>query len=174
MTIHPPRLISSIDGLGLNTTKTMRRISDQVSIGTEIWNELEKPWVEGNAIIAKPGYRWITKWEIGKPYIITKYHDEKGALIAIYCDVTRPVKVIDGGFEFIDLYLDVWQIPGKDPVVLDENELQDAIVAGYISTNEAHEAEQVANKIIDNIKNNPNFQKVRNILGHSLKSQQLK
>jgi predicted RNA-binding protein associated with RNAse of E/G family len=157
MTLHPPRLISSIEGLGLNTTKTMQRISDQVSIGTEVWNDLEKPWAEGETIIALPGYKWVTKWEVGKPYIITKYHDEKDALIAIYCDVTRPVKAIEGGFEFIDLYLDVWQIPGKEPIVLDEDELQDAIIAGYLNTGEAHKAERIAKEIIINIKNSPDF-----------------
>jgi predicted RNA-binding protein associated with RNAse of E/G family len=157
MALHPPRLISSTKGLGLNTTKTMHRVNDRVSIGTEIWNELEKPWTEGDTIIALPGYRWVTKWEIGKPYIITKYHDEKGSLIAIYCDVTQPVRAVEGGFEFIDLYLDVWQIPGQEPVILDEDELQDAITAGYLNANEAHEAERIAKEIIINIKISPDF-----------------
>ena len=157
MAIHPPRLISSVKGLGLNTTKTMLRISEHIFIGTEVWNELKEPWAEGNIIIAKPGYKWITKWEVGKPYIITKFYDGQDILIAIYCDVTRPVKSVNNGFEFIDLYLDVWQIPGQEPTILDQDELQDAVIAGYVDTDEADKAKQVANEIIDNIKNNLSF-----------------
>lgn len=47
MTLHPPKHISSIEGLGLNTTKTMKQINNTVSIGTEIWNELDIPRQEG-------------------------------------------------------------------------------------------------------------------------------
>lgn len=95
---------------------------------------MKEPWVEGSTIIAEQGYIWKTKWEVGKPYVITKFQDAASNLIAVYCDVARPVEVIEGGFTFVDLYLDVWQVVGKDAVILDENELQDAVEAEYVST----------------------------------------
>lgn len=157
MTLHPPKNISSIEGLGINTTKTMRRINEYVSIGTEVWNEMKEPWSEGVTIIAEPGYIWTTKWEAGKPYIITKFQDAKGNLIAIYCDVARPVREIEGGFTFVDLYLDVWQLNGQKPIVLDKDELEDALNAGYITKDEAENTTEIAKDLIANLNNNQNF-----------------
>ena|ERR1700683_1492648 len=105
MSLHRPKLISSIEGLGLNTTKSMRYKSKAVAIGTEVWNELEKPWQEGDIVIARPGYKWVTRWEVGKPYIINKFYDDKGMLVAIYCDVSRPVRLIEGGGSNLTIYI---------------------------------------------------------------------
>ncbi len=137
MHIHPPRRISSVEGLGINTTKKLEWVSDTLAFGTETWGELEKPWQQDETIIALAGYVWRTRWEVGKPYIINKYLDEKGKLVGIYCDICRPVEKVGEGLAFDDLYLDVWQIPGHDPVLLDEDELEGAIKVGYISQEEA-------------------------------------
>jgi predicted RNA-binding protein associated with RNAse of E/G family len=163
MTLHPPKHISSIVGLGLNTTKMMRRINNRISIGTEVWNDMQEPWREGETIIAEPGYIWTTKWEVDKPYIITKFQDADSNLIAIYCDVARPIKAVGNGFTFTDLYLDVWQIPGQEPVVLDEDELKAAVKAGFINSNEASEACRVANELVAKLKNDPGFLKFSTI-----------
>lgn len=159
MTLHLPRNISSTEGLGINTTKSMRHISERVSIGTEIWNSMKEPWKEGTTIIAEPGYVWTTKWELDKPYIITKFQDTAVNLIAIYCDVSRPVQAIGDGYTFTDLYLDVWQVPGQEPRILDEDELKHAVEASYISPEEADEARRIANDLIISLKNDPEFLK---------------
>lgn len=152
MSLHRPRLISSIEGLGLNTAKSMEYKSKTVAIGTEVWNELEKPWKEGDTIIARPGYKWVTRWEAEKPYIINKFYDDSDNLIGIYCDVARPIRLIEGGFEFDDLYLDVWQATGEPIKILDEDELQDALQAGYITMSEADEAQRVAEELVKLLK----------------------
>lgn len=157
MTLHPPKLITSTEGLGVGTTKTMRKVNDHISIATEVWNTMKEPWAEGATIIAKPGYVWETKWEVGKPYIITKFYDAAANLVAIYCDVSRPVQKTEGGFSFVDLYLDVWQPTGQEPVILDEDELEEAVRARYITPEEADEARDVARQLVNNLKNNPNF-----------------
>lgn len=156
MALHPPKQISSTEGLGVNTTKTMRRISDRVSIGTEVWNDMEEPWREGDTIIAMPGYVWTTKWELDKPYVITKFHDTAAHLVGMYCDVARPIQASGEGFIFTDLYLDVWQIPGKEAIILDEDELADAVNAAYITPDEAEEARRVARVIATSL-NDPEF-----------------
>lgn len=152
MSLHRPKLISSIEGLGLNTTKSMKYRSKTVAIGTEVWNELEKPWQEGEIVIARPGYKWVTRWEAGKPYIINKFYDVTGNLIGTYCDVARPVRLIESGFEFDDLYLDVWQAEGKPISILDEDELQEALGAGFITKSEADEAQRVAEELVELLK----------------------
>ncbi len=144
MNLHPPKRISSTEGLGLNTTKKLDWVSETIAYGTEIWGKLEKPWRQDETIIALPGYVWRTRWEVGKSYIINKYLDNNGKLVGIYCDICRPVEKNENGLAFDDLYLDVWQLPGQDPVILDEDELEEAISTGYINSEEADIARQNA------------------------------
>lgn len=153
--LHPPKYISSFKGLGVNTTKTMRRMSDTISIGTETWNAMNEPWREGEIIIAKPGYTWVTKWEVGAPYVITKFYDHEENLIGIYCDISRPVKKIEDGFSFVDLYLDVWQPVDEKPMILDEDELNEAVKLEYISHDEAESARKTATALVNVLMSGP-------------------
>lgn len=147
MHIHPPRRISSVEGLGVNTTKQLEWSSDRLAFGTETWGEMEKPWKQDKTIIALPEYVWRTRWEVDKPFIINKYFDNNGKLVGIYCDICRPVEKVENGLAFDDLYLDVWQVPGRMPIILDEDELEKAKKAGYISSEEAVTARQCAEKM---------------------------
>lgn len=147
MSLHPPRRISSAEGLGFNTTKQLKWISDTLAHGTETWGELEKPWQQDETIIALPGYVWRTRWEVGKPYIINKYLDNNGKIVGIYCDICRPVERVGNGLAFDDLYLDVWQVPGSDPIILDEDELEEAISTSYVSQEEATTARRHAEEV---------------------------
>src|SRR5687768_7395395 len=133
MSLHPPKHISSIEGLGLNTIKQLDYKDDNKAVATETWGKLEKSWSESGTIIAEEGYKWVTDWEAGRPYIVTKFLDEKGEITGVYCDISRPVERVEGGFTFDDLYLDVWMVPGQEPVILDEDELKEAVEAEYIT-----------------------------------------
>jgi predicted RNA-binding protein associated with RNAse of E/G family len=159
MSLHPPKRISSIIGIGLpNTTKQLDYYSPVAAIGTEIWNDMSEPWREGSVIIAQPGYIWKTKWQAGKPYTINKFYDDQQQLVATYCDVARPTEAVDGGFEFDDLYLDIWWIPGHEAIVLDEDELEAALEAGYITQKEANAARLIADHILEMIhRHDPEF-----------------
>lgn len=128
-------------------------MSDTLAIGTEVWNELDEAWKEGDTVIARTGYKWVTRWEVGKPYVINKFYDDVDSLIGIYCDVTRPVRLIDGGFEFDDLYLDVWEVAGKSIVILDEDELENALRADYITADETDEARRISQELVVLLKN---------------------
>jgi predicted RNA-binding protein associated with RNAse of E/G family len=146
--IHSPKRIVSYEGLGLNTAKDMEFLTDTLAIGTETWSKLETPWQEGETIIANEGYVWRTRWEAGKPYLVTKFYNATGEEVGIYCDVARPVERIAGGFAFDDLYLDVWQVPGNPPVLLDEDELAEALEAGYINQTDADVAFATARQLL--------------------------
>lgn len=75
MPTHPPKHISSMEGLGLNTTKQTKFIDENKAVGTEVWDELEKPWTES------------------------------GGLVGVYCGICSPVERVEGGFTFDDMYL---------------------------------------------------------------------
>jgi|GEM_PF-2565806 len=146
--IHSPKRISSSGGLGLNTKKELEFLSDTLAIGRETWGKLAVPWQEGGTIIAEEGYVWHTRWEAGKPYIITQFCNASGQEVGVYCDVAKPVQRVTDGFEFDDLYLDVWRVPGEKPVVLDEDELAEALVAGYVTQKEVDEAYLVVRELL--------------------------
>lgn len=147
MSLHPPKRISSGEGLGLNTKKKLDFVNETLAFGTETWGDLEKPWQQDDTIIALPGFVWRTRWEVGKPYIINKYLNERGELVGIYCDICRPVEKEGDGFAFDDLYLDVWQIPGEEPTILDEDELVESVRAGFLSEEEANTTREIAVQI---------------------------
>lgn len=154
--IHPPKLISSASGLGLPNTIKNRTVISPTKIETsELWQEMEKPWAESGVIIANPGYTWKTTWEAEKNFIITHFYNEKGALVGTYCDICSPIIALEGEFAFYDWYLDVWQEAGKPPVILDENELQEAEIAGFISTTDAATARKVAQQLVEMLYNLP-------------------
>jgi predicted RNA-binding protein associated with RNAse of E/G family len=58
---------------------------------------------------------------------------------------------VDGGFEYDDLYLDVWQVPGHQPELLDEDELEEAVAAGYVTKGDAAEARRVAKQVMQTL-----------------------
>lgn len=157
MTIHKPRELSSKIGLGLNTIKSLHWINDRLAFSTEKWGIIDKPWQQDNTIIARNGFIWKTRWEEGKSYLITKYFDEKNKLIGTYVDICRPVKTVKKSFKTTDLYLDVWQLSGHSPIILDEDELNESVKANYLNKREAEKAIKVAEMICVELSTKPDI-----------------
>lgn len=154
--LHRPKLVKSTEGIGLpENTRSLAFFSDSLALGVEVWNKVDDPWHQDDIVTALPGYKWLTIWEAGKPYVITKYYDDKANLIGVYCDICRPVERVDSGFEFFDLYLDVWMVPGQAPVILDEDELKEALEAGYVTKTEADQASLVAQVLVRTLTDHP-------------------
>lgn len=151
MVIHKPKRIRSSAGLGLYTQKKMEYYSANVGISTEVWGPLDEVWKEGDTIIADEGYLWRTKWEIGKHYIITKMYDMNRNLVGVYADICRPVERDGKGFVFDDLYLDVWHVPGQAPIILDIEELKEAVKLHYVAESEARYAYNQAKSLTERL-----------------------
>lgn len=150
--VHNLKFISSDKGLGLpgNTIEREFKSSD-VLITTETWGQMDNFWSESGVVIAKPGYKWITKWVKGNNYISTKILDEKGGVVAFYFDVCSPIAVSKGVFSFYDWYIDVWYPTGSNPVILDEEECKAALNEGYLSKNDFDVAITTGKYIVENI-----------------------
>lgn len=68
----------------------------------------------------------------GAHHDIGRFHSPDGELTALYANVLTPV-VIDGDeWRTTDLFLDVLLEPGRAPVVLDEEELEEAVAKGWV------------------------------------------
>jgi len=153
--IHSPKHVLSVNGKGLpNTLKVVKPLSSTSMLLEETWQDMEKPWNQGEIITAKPGYKWISKWEEGKNYVIDKVIDEKGNLVAIYCDICAPVKKIAEGYEFEDWYLDVWQPVNQKPQLLDEDELEAALKSGYLTQEQVSIARKTAEYLLNYLEKN--------------------
>ena len=68
-------------------------------------------------------------WE-DRSYNVYHWRDAKGETILIYFNVSRDTKVGSDKVEWLDLVVDVALIPGKDPVVLDEEEIPENMIEG--------------------------------------------
>jgi len=148
MSIHAPSFESSVIGLGPNTEKIIKYLDENNAVTEETWGELVRPWKIGDTIIADKDFFWKTRWSRSSEFVTTKFFDQNRDLVGIYCDVTRPVVQIPGGFSYVDLYIDVWKEPGVNPVLLDEDELDQAESEGVISATEAKRARKVARHVL--------------------------
>jgi len=150
MAIHKPKLESTEVGLGLpNTTKQLGYQTKNHATLTETWNEMPNgAWHQGEITIAEPGYTWVSDWETGRPYVRVQFFNASRELVGTYVDITWPVRRVEHGFEYDDLYLDVWQVPGQQPQLLDADELEEAVAAGYVSGIDAAEAYKIADQVV--------------------------
>src|SRR3989304_8493987 len=105
---HKPKFIKSNQAYGPKTNSlTSQDVSESICNVTEVWNGLLKsPWKIGDVVIAQDKYKWITKWEKGKNYLITKFINENGELIGYYYDISSRIQKIDDHFQAYDWYLD--------------------------------------------------------------------
>jgi predicted RNA-binding protein associated with RNAse of E/G family len=143
--IHPPKKMISAVGLGLTSLgNTSEFLGNDVIITTKQWEEIEKHWTQGDTVIAQEGYKWITSWELNKPYLLTKILDAQNNLVGIYCDICSPVQREGISFICYDWYLDVWKTATKPSELLDEDELASALEQNYLTPKEAQIAKATA------------------------------
>ncbi len=80
---------------------------------------------------------------------IARFHAADGTLTGIYANVLTPV-VIDGPvWHTSDLFLDLWWPRGSDPVLLDEDEFDQAFGREQIDPDTARRARQEADALLD-------------------------
>jgi len=151
MSIHSPSFESSIVGLGDNTRKSMRILDDGTGIGTEDWLDIPNPWKIGDVVIAEKDYQWITHWVPNREFVVTQFFNPERKSIGVYCDITRPVKRIDGGFSYEDIYLDVWKQEGQTAKLLDEDELVAGVEANFLTRHEANRALRIAGYLLSDL-----------------------
>lgn len=71
---------------------------------------------------------WIANW----------CHLDGADVVAI--DISRPPTFADGGWEYIDLEVDLYKDSAGRNLIADEDEFEDAILAGWINQHEADQA----------------------------------
>lgn len=64
-----------------------------------------------------------------RPYNLLESYDAGGALSEIYVHIASPAQVVDGELHYTDYELDVARRTGERPIVLDEDEFEQAVTA---------------------------------------------
>ena len=97
---------------------------------------------------------------IDRPYSLLEFYSDKNALTGYYFDLSLPAKIIDNSVIILDIKLDFFILPNKkDYILLDEDELDDAIEKKLFSQDELLICNQTKDFIIRMIENN-NFDSI--------------
>ena len=123
------------------------------AIGLLTFTGLEKPEtvssIRGEMCIADNGYQWLELVpENGHWALTAMFHDD--ALFEQYVDITLENVVSgDGNAVFTDLLLDVVVLKDGKPVLLDEDELEEALAGGVVSQEQYDLARCTADQIVN-------------------------
>jgi predicted RNA-binding protein associated with RNAse of E/G family len=105
--------------------------------------------------LADAGFAWMTHFPHGAHHTVTTMYDAAGQVIQWYIDICRAHGVDEADVPwFDDLYLDIVVYPDGRVVVLDEDELDAALVAGAITQEDHDLAWHEARQLLDRIERN--------------------
>jgi predicted RNA-binding protein associated with RNAse of E/G family len=103
--------------------------------------------------LADAGYLWMQHFPQGERFVVTTMFDDKSRVIQWYIDVCKTQGVTDQDVPwFDDLYLDVIVRPTGEVMLVDEDELEEALSQHKISRRDAENAKRTAAYIMRLIK----------------------
>ena len=145
-----------------NTVNHGKNEYQQKRVDNELFNgyvslvkiiNVEHPWIvsddEETRCILDENYHWLEIYPDNKNYAITAMFNTENKVVEWYFDMTKYNGIEDGIPYIMDLYLDlVFKSNGKW-IVLDEDELQDALETNDITKEDFDLAYKTMNEIIE-------------------------
>lgn len=111
--------------------------------------EIERPSVVAKATILEPGSPIVWFTFPGAHHDIGRFHLADGTHTGLYANVLTPVAGLETGeWETTDLFLDVWLPVGGRATLLDEAELDDALMRGWVDAAAAEAARAEALRLL--------------------------
>ncbi len=98
--------------------------------------------------IANNNYKWLEFYDYKSKIKLTTMYDENNEIIEWYFDIAREIGKENGIPYEDDLYLDVVLKPDGIAILLDEDEIKDALDRNEISKKEYEESYKLANDLI--------------------------
>lgn len=112
--------------------------------------------------IVDEGYSWIQYFPEGKNFVLTVMIDEKDNVIQWYFDISEKYELTGDGIPFYDdLFLDIAVLTTGEVILLDEDELKDALDKNEITEKQYNNAMRQAQELILWI--NENFKKLNEL-----------
>lgn len=110
--------------------------------------EVERPLVVDGRTLLEAGSPIVWLTFPGARHDIGRFHTPAGELTAFYADILTPVEVRGDEWSTTDLFLDVLLEPGREPRVLDRDELDEAVAQGWVEPATARAAVAEADRLV--------------------------
>lgn len=100
--------------------------------------------------LSDDGYKQLNYLPDNKNWCMTAMYNRHGEIIEWYFDVTKSNFIDNNGIPCMDdLFLDIVLFPNGDIIILDEDELQEALTKGEIGQEEYQFAYRICDKLIN-------------------------
>jgi len=110
--------------------------------------ELSEPMSFDGAVMLEQGSLALWFTFPGRWHDIGLFHRADGTFTGLYANILTPPEMESDVWHTTDLFLDVWWPVRGDVVLLDEDELSDALEAGHISPDLAEQARDEAHRLL--------------------------
>ena len=112
--------------------------------------QVKKPMEVGGRVVLEPGSPivWFT-YRGDMWHDVGRFHLADGTLTGIYANVLTPVRMEGAEWETTDLFLDVWMDADGRVEILDRDEFDAALAAGWIDPSTAARALAEAERLAD-------------------------
>ncbi|MGE7978563.1 DUF402 domain-containing protein [Psychrobacillus sp. NPDC093200] len=121
-----------------------------VEIGEPLWVNYDSQKI----CIVDDGYMWLQQYPNEENYTVTTMFNHNGEVVQWYIDICYRHGVDYNGPWWDDLFLDIIVLPSGDYYLIDEDELEEALLKGQINYQQYNHAKQTADKIMDELKEN--------------------
>lgn len=114
----------------------------------------EPLWVkydEKSVCIVDDGYMWLQHFPDGQNYSVTTMFDSNGEVVQWYIDICNEIGIEHNVPWWDDLFLDIILLPTGEIIQQDEDELEEALINGWIDQRMYNLAWSQANKITTSI-----------------------
>ncbi len=117
------------------------------------FTKIKNPYILENGICMRDtGYKWLEFYDYNSRVRLTAMYDEKNEIVEWYFDIARMIGKENGIPYEDDLYLDVLLTKEGNIILLDEDELKEALERRELTEEEFNEVYNVANELVNKIK----------------------
>jgi len=101
-------------------------------------------------IVLPAGSTTIAHYWTGRGYVLWRMYGPDSALIGTLFHICRDVTITETSVQYLDLIVDIWIPAQGEPLVLDEDELEECWEQGLVSNEERLWIEEQKNIILNN------------------------
>lgn len=132
-----------------------------------IFDEVKKNWFvprenKPDECILANGYRWIQIYGVEKNSVISVVFDEENRFVETYFDIAKEIYMDEDVPYAKDLYLDVVQTKENYFIIIDQDELDEALEKNDITMEDYKLAEDVSKEIMRKYKSEESFNELKN------------
>ena len=110
---------------------------------------IEAPVLVGGRPVLEPGSRAVWFTFPGRWHDVGRFHLADGTFTGIYANILTPPRIEGNVWHTTDLFLDVWLPAGGAVMLLDEDELAEALTHAHIDEDLARRARGEADRLLD-------------------------